>query len=241
MTPRPRHPRPGIIPGDHNQILLRRVLRVDVPEPFIARLVLLDEVVRSVALIDSGAGTGATQTSRDIALHVVWARDEANAWIEVEGKGRLSVAPGDTLTLASGTPCRPGPGLLLAEIGGPRDSPARPGAIVGPTHGIERFAGYNRRTFCAITPGFALERWKVTQPLTLPGHAAIVNLVDPMALTWPGGTDLLRRGELRILPPSLDRVTLLPDGLGYALAIRSTLDVSSLSPQDIAAIRVRSI
>jgi hypothetical protein len=231
MTLRPFSPRPAVVPGDREHDLLRRVLRVDVAERFIARVVLLEESARYVSLSDSGDGSDMAIAGRDLALHLLWARDEANAWIDVGGKGALPVAPGDTLTLASGTPFRVGPGLLLAEIGGPLASAPRPGAVVGPTHGIERFDGYNRQTLCASTPDFSLERWKVTQPLALRGDAAIVNLVQPMALSWPGGTDLLRRGELRVIPSLLDRVTLYPDGLGYALVIRpdaGLVDVDAL-------------
>jgi mannose-6-phosphate isomerase len=42
-------------------------------------------------------------------------------------------------------------------------------------------------------------------------------LVDPVGLTWNGGTDLVARAESRILPAALREVTVVPDGLGYVL------------------------
>jgi mannose-6-phosphate isomerase len=90
-----------------------------------------------------------------------------------------------------------------------------------PTHGLERHVGHNRVTVCAAGPHFAMERWKLTEPLrlTLPAGrcATLTNLVDPVGLTWNGGTDLVARAESRILPAALQEVTVVPDGLGYIL------------------------
>jgi hypothetical protein len=227
MPERPLQPRPIVIPGDREHQLLRRVLRVESDTRCIARIVLVDDASRYVALVDSGSGREAVTSSRNTALHVIWARDEANAAVEVAEYGRLPVAPGDTLTVAAGLAWTYGPGLIVCEVAGARS--AGTGRIAGPTHGMETFDGYNRRTLCALAPGLSLERWKVTQPLTLPGDAVLVNLVEPMALGWPGGTDLLGRGEARIVPSGIEQVTLLPDGLGYALVLRTNPDVAALS------------
>lgn len=90
-----------------------------------------------------------------------------------------------------------------------------------PTHGLERMVGHNRVTTCAAGPYFALERWKLTEPLTLKlpaGRCAtLTNLVEPVGLTWNGGTDLVARAESRVLPAVLEEVTVVPDGLGYIL------------------------
>jgi hypothetical protein len=242
----PIHPKPLVAPGGPGQVLLRRVLRVNVPDRFIARLVLADEARRAVTLIDTGStGTTVSAANHDTALHVLWARDEANAAIEVDGHGRLPVAPGDTLTVAAGASWTYGPDLVVCELAGKARS-SNPGTVIGPTHGLESFHGYNRRTLCAITPGFSLERWKITQPLIvdhLADDIAIVNLVEPMALVWPLGTDLMGRGEIRIIPADAGRVTLLPDGLGYALISRSHPDREALahghSPDEIASITLK--
>lgn len=90
-----------------------------------------------------------------------------------------------------------------------------------PTHGLARFEGHNRRTVCAAGPYFVMERWKITQPLvlTLPEGrgAAITNLVNPVGLSWATGAETLGRAESRVLPAALKRVTLVPDGIAYAL------------------------
>jgi hypothetical protein len=239
----PLHPKPVIIAGDHDHVLLRRVLRVNVRDRFIARLLLVDDETRSIALIDTGAtGTTVSSADHDTALHVLWARDEPNAAIVVDVLGRQPVAPGDTLAVAAGTSWAYGPGLVVCELAG-RARSSSPGTAIGPTHGLESFHGYNRRTLCVITTGFSLERWKITHPLLvdrLAEDVAIVNLVEPMAMLWPGGTDLLGRGEIRLIPTGTERVTLLPDGLGYAVIIRSHPDHDTLThghpPNDIASI-----
>ena len=240
MNIRPGRRQPTVVPGDPSQHLLRRVLCVDRPERFIARLVLHEEDAWAIALVDSGTGSGTTSRERYTALHILWARDEDTAAISVEGHGALPVAPGDTVALAPGTAWRYGSGLLVCEVQAPQGSPCPGTHVVGPTHGIERFDGLNRQTLCAIMPGLTLERWKITQPLSLPAGAAIVNLVDPLALVWSGGTDLIGRGELRVLPSGLDRITLLPDGLGYALVVRTSPDIDglrhALSPSEFAEI-----
>ncbi|MBA2277477.1 MAG: mannose-6-phosphate isomerase [Chloroflexia bacterium] len=90
-----------------------------------------------------------------------------------------------------------------------------------PTHGLEHLDGNNRVTTCAAGPHFAMERWKLTEPLRLtlpPGRCAtLTNLVEPVGLTWEGGTDLIDRAESRVLPAALGEVTIVPDGLAYVL------------------------
>ena len=48
-------------------------------------------------------------------------------------------------------------------------------------------------------------------------RATLTNLVEPVGLTWNGGTDLVARAESRVLPAALEEVTVVPDGLGYIL------------------------
>ncbi|MGB3305942.1 MAG: hypothetical protein WBA63_07135 [Thermomicrobiales bacterium] len=90
-----------------------------------------------------------------------------------------------------------------------------------PTHGLARFDGHNRRTVCTAGPYFAIERWKITTPLRLDlpagRGATITNLVDPVGISWDGGTDVIARAESRVLPAALRRCTLVPDGIAYVL------------------------
>jgi hypothetical protein len=95
--------------------------------------------------------------------------------------------------------------------------------VLPPNHGIETFEGYNRRTDYETPAAFSLQRWKITQPLVLPDSDApyaVVDLAAPLAITWYGGADLIGRGECRVVPSGTGPITLLPDGLGYALVVR---------------------
>jgi mannose-6-phosphate isomerase len=162
---------------------------------------------------------------------------------------RRRIAPGDTVYVPGGTLHTFGPGTLVFEIqqtsdigvdvmptdiyGTPLDEATwhrRIEETLGqlhlepqpiPTHGLARFDGHNRRTVCAAGPYFAMERWKITTPLTLPLPAgrgvAITNLVNPVGVSWEGGTDVIRRAESRVIPAAMRQVTLVPDGIAYVL------------------------
>jgi mannose-6-phosphate isomerase len=91
-----------------------------------------------------------------------------------------------------------------------------------PTHGLNVMSGNNRCTYCAAGPYFMMQRWKLTGPLTLAVHPdqclALSNLVEPVSLVWPGGTDLLGRAESCIIPAATGQITIVPNGLAYVLA-----------------------
>lgn len=90
-----------------------------------------------------------------------------------------------------------------------------------PTHGLNIMSGNNRCTVCAAGPYFMMQRWKLTAPLTLavqPDQClAVTNLVEPVSVIWPGGTDLLDRAESCVIPAAIGQLTIVPNGLAYVL------------------------
>lgn len=220
------HPVPSIVPGIHGQDLLRRVMGVRVDHDLIDQMMLLDRPGMKIALRDTGAqGIPPTTADRNVAIHFLWARNDAAAHVQVNGH-QIPVAPGDTMTLVAGVCWLASAGMLICEIAGPDESASAPcesTRVPGPSHGVETFHGHNRQTTYQSPAGLEIERWKITQPLTLAAFGqpyVIVDLVEPLALVWRGGTDIIHRGDCRIVPPGTGSVTLIPDGLGYALIVR---------------------
>lgn len=220
MTLRPIQQTSRIIPGGDGQDLLRRVLRFRSNLREIERVVLIDDDRWTISLRDTGLdGTEPQITGGDTAIHVLWQQDEDHAAIIVD-EHRQPIVPGDTITIPAGMSWNVTTGMLLVQVSNASGSIEN---VIGPTHGEEIFHDYNRQTLCSTTAGFALERWKITQPLTLEASSnpfVVIDLIEPLALTWPGGTDLIERGTCRLIPSGLSPITLLPDGLGYALIIR---------------------
>jgi hypothetical protein len=220
MRPAPEHPVPTFITSNPGHNLFQRVMRIRSEQAPIERIVLMDGPDLKLTLRDTGPdGTPVAAMDRDTALHILWALDDVSAMIHVAER-EIRIAPGDTILLPAGTPWRASPRMILCEIAAHRNAGT---GIIGPTHGDETFHGYNRRTTYPSPPGLEIERWKITQPLSLPDSPSpyvIVDLVDPLAFVWPGGTDLIGRGECRVIPPRTGAVTLIPDGLGYALIVR---------------------
>ena len=223
MRPVPEHPAPTFVSGNPGHDLLQRVMRIRGEQAPTERIVLIDGPDLKLTLRDTGpAGTAEAAADRDTVLHILWALDEVSAMIHVAER-EIRIAPGDTILLPTGTPWRASSRMILCEIAAQRNVGT---GIIGPTHGEETFHGYNRRTTYPSPPGLWIERWKITQPLSLsdsPSPYVIVDLIDPLALVWRGGTDLIGRGECRIIPPGTGVVTLIPDGLGYALIVRQVL------------------
>lgn len=213
----PQRPTPTIEPGTSAHRLLRGVLQVDLPERFIRHIRLLETAAWTASLLDTGDGDRLTPAG-DLTIHVLWQLDEKDARIVVDG-APYPIAPGDTMSVPAGTEVIPTRGMLLAVIEG---SPSTLRGVIPPSHGVESFEGYNRRTTYETPEGFRLERWKITQPLTLPAPTApfaVICLAEPLGLAWRGGVDLVGRGACRLIEPGTGPVTLLPDGLGYALWI----------------------
>jgi hypothetical protein len=204
------------------------VLRVEANQALIERITLIDGPRWRIALRDTGpSGTPVAATDRETALHVLWAKDDDAAALHIASR-EIAIAPGDTITLPVGIEWSAAPGMILCEIAGADVAASRTAggiSMVAPTHGEETFHGYNRQTTYPSPPGLEIERWKITHPLVLPDAKfswAVVDLTAPLAMIWPGGTDLIGRGECRVIPPGTGPITLLPDGLGYALIVRQT-------------------
>lgn len=185
---------------------------------------------------DHGGGTSVQVTGSILICHILWCAEERSAYVlagidpaaserkENETGAdhliRRPVSPGDTLVIPARMPHAFGPGILACHVS-VLTTPDRDAPVPGPTHGLSRFEGFNRRTICAAGPGFILERWKITQPLRLHRGDArwmfMTNLVEPVALTWDGGSELVGRAESRLLPALLQTCTLIPDGIAYVL------------------------
>jgi len=182
---------------------------------------------------DHGESNPVAIAGSTLIAHILWCADERSAHVlagsdATQGNHRRSgdalirrpVSPGDTLVIPAGTPYAFGPGILGYQL---LVSSAPAGGSVDPvpTHGLSWFEGFNRRTICAASPLFALERWKITQPLRIvrasPRWVFLTNLVEPVALSWEGGSDLIGRAESRLLPASFPSFTLIPDGVAYVL------------------------
>jgi hypothetical protein len=180
--------------------------------------------------VDAAHETPAVHGSGTTMIHILWTDGHDPRLIhagtdagEESGLAPWGVTPGDTVTLPPGTPYRIGAGIIAftleVESGNERLPPGFP--ILPPTHGLSVFHRFNRRTICSATPSLALERWKLTHSLELQLDASrlhyLTNLVTPVALGWPGGTELLGRTDSRLLPPGLAAITLVPGDLGYVL------------------------
>jgi hypothetical protein len=187
------------------------------------------------AYIDATSPTPVYVSDGVTAVHVLWSRPRHQAVVfagaDPGENGEIvafDVHPGDTVSIPARIPFSFGAGILAFVFGSRRlqesTSPtewSRSRLSLPPTHGLQVFDRYNRRTVCAAHEDLLLERWKITEPQVLdlnPGHwHYLTNLVEPVALTWSGGSELLGRTESRLLPTGLSQVTIVPDGLGYVL------------------------
>jgi hypothetical protein len=189
----------------------------------------------TLTYLDAASTTPPMMSDGALAIHVLWTAPSSRGLIlagedDVEPGSLVGrrCQPGDTLLVPAGVRFAVGSGIVafLAGASSVRKAPSPPATSAAeiehpPTHGLNVFAGHNRRTICAATPGLLLERWKLTQPfvLDLPRDQSVyvTNLVTPVALSWEGGSELLERTASRVLPAGMGRVTLVPDGLGYVL------------------------
>lgn len=187
------------------------------------------------AYLDATHGTPVLTSEASTALHVLWTASGStrtiNAGIDpVTGYDLLAfdVQPGDALSIPPHVPFSIGPGIVAFVFSARRaiESPDRDGWSRAPmphppTHGLQLFDGYNRRTILAANEELLLQRWKITQPLSLHLNPHrwhyFSNLVAPVALSWPHGSMPLGRMKSILLPAGLDRVTLVPEHLGYVL------------------------
>lgn len=184
--------------------------------------------------IDATWPTPVSVSEGTTAIHVLWtapcARAELFAGLDPfdQTLRGYEVHPGDTMSISEGVPYVLGAGILAfvfasqpARIA--TDPSAWPTAPLThpPHHGLNLFQRFNRRTICTARDDLLLERWKISHPLDLALDSRrwhyLTNLVEPVALNWPGGSTILGRTESRFLPAGIDRITIVPDGLGYVL------------------------
>jgi hypothetical protein len=207
-----------VVPGTPSARLIRGALKMDIDALHVERVVLYRAADWSVALVDTGDGDSWTSDG-DTTFHVLWVRDEVDAWVDVDSE-RHAIAPGDTMSVPAGARIRIAGGILYVRI----DTIDRHlDRVLLPSHGVEAFRGYNRRTDYDTPGAFSLERWKITQPLRFEGLEtpyAIIAVATSLALMWSEGVDHIRSGECRVIEPGTGPVTLLPNGLGYALIVR---------------------
>jgi hypothetical protein len=170
-----------------------------------------------LALHDTGGKPATIETPPDAATiwHVLWVRDEARSRVVV-GDATWPVAPGDSVVVPPGMPLRVEGRQLAVAIEVPGAVPP----LEPPTHGEERFFGYNRQTVCCRAGDIRLCRWKLTQPLALARHHPEPTLVLALArdsvMRTASTVDRLRQGELAVPDPA---AIVTPDGLSYLLAI----------------------
>ncbi len=183
--------------------------------------------------IDATSSTPVMHGDSWIALHILWSLPaiaaEVSAGIDPladDGLHWMPVHPGDTVAVPPSTPFSIGRGTLAIAISrnpirDGRSSSATNRPMLPPTHGLQVFRRYNRRTICLATPDLLLERWKLTGPidfdLAVDRSHLLVNLVAPVGLVWAGGSDHAGRAETWLLPAGMDRITIVPDNLGYVL------------------------
>ena len=84
-----------------------------------------------------------------------------------------------------------------------------------PTPGLVLDDGPNRRLLCAAGPPFALERWTVVEPLTIPADPTrcltLSNVGAPCRLDHAGGEETLGRAESCVLPAAIGEVAVVPE------------------------------
>lgn len=188
------------------------------------------------SFVDSGDGSPVHPSDSTLISHVLWCEDDRSAHVlagidPAAGAGtdtdperlvRRPISPGDTIVIPAGVPHAFGRGILAYHLA-VESSHDRGSRDPVPSHGLSRFHAFNRRTTCAAGEGFALERWKITQPLRLERPADrwmfVTNLVEPVAMSWSGGSELIGQGESRLLPASLGPITLIPNGIAYVLCL----------------------
>ena len=214
---KPYAPIPRIVAGENHLQLIQRILRQDVPADT-ARIDLITTSFKRVALIDTGKHPEEVRAEGDTALHILWQNDETDAAIWIDGD-RHSIAPGDTVLIPGGDTWKLSANTLAVLIAVRNRNLTLP---VLPTHGDYHFAGYNRESRYPAGAGFALSRWKVTQPLTFAAPEAervLISLHGDFGLQYPGGVTMLRRGETSVIRPEVGQITLVPNGLAYVLVI----------------------
>lgn len=211
---KPYAPIPRLVSGNDHRSLLGRVLKADVP----ADTMRIDAITTSflrVSLIDTGATPEPVTAEGDTTLHILWQADESAARLEIEGES-FPIAPGDTACVPHGDRWQISPHQLAVLVARRAANLALP---VSPHHGEESFSSHNRCTSYTQT---SMQRWKLTEPLTLPTadkDVVIIGIYADIALQWSAGVDMLTQGSTRVIRPGTGEVILVPNGLSYVLVL----------------------
>ena len=221
------------------------------------------ESIWQATWIDATSPTRHMHCADQALVHVLWSEDDTRAAAAIiagtdgdEEAMQARLAPGDTVWIPASTAFALGPGALSFVLSASPlltdpPLPKSPERILAPTHGLQLFHRYNRRTICAASTDVVLERWKLTHTQEFRLEPArwhvVVNLVDPVALAWPGGSTLTSRATSYFLPPGMSNLTVVPDNLGYLLMAyrpdlaRDVIDplrAAGYDPETIASIGV---
>jgi hypothetical protein len=87
--------------------------------------------------------------------------------------------------------------------------------VGGPTHGLDEFDGYNRRTRCVASEHLRLDRWKLTGPqgmVVKDQPIVVAGLFGSMSLI--GKHEIINLKSFETVVATSD-FTVVPDGLGY--------------------------
>jgi len=214
---KPYSPIPRIVAGTSHRQLIHRILRPDLPTDT-QRIDLITTSSRRVSIVDSGDRPGERVAEGDTAVHVLWQPDQRDAVIEI-GTDRYPIAPGDTALIPAGDSWQLSPNTLVTEIAVRGNSLALP---VPPTHGDYHFSGHNRESRYPAMGSVRLSRWKLSENLRMPvpvTERILIGLYNDIAMQYPGGVSMLRKGETSVIRPATGEITLVPNGLSYVLVI----------------------
>jgi hypothetical protein len=161
-------------------------------------------------LIDTGKDGFELPVQGETALQVLFAEDDDHATISMDGD-TLPFLPGDNVLVNQGTMVSLGPQLIVLAFMTGEDSDR----VGGPTHGLDEFDGFNRRTRCIGSEPIRLDRWKLTGPQEFViGDRPIVvaGLFGSMSLI--GENEIFNLKSFETIVATSD-FTVVPDGLGY--------------------------
>ena len=201
---------------------IARLLRLAGSTPSVSRVSYTSDILPGLSwgILDTGTQPINWRTRGDEVIHILHADDEARVRITVEGEA-MPILPGDSLTIGGNSSVGLSGGVLALYVQSDSGD-SRPVDL--PSHGPEDFAGFNRRTICAIGPQIHLERWKLSVP-----HTFELDDRRPVALTvLYGGISFIHRGTIETLGPgesvvySDGHVRAVPDGLAYVAIVRKT-------------------
>lgn len=214
---RPYSPIPRFVRGNDHAGLIHRFFCTET-DADVQRIDLITTTTLRLSVIDSGHHATEHIAEGDTCVHVLWQADERDAHILIGGD-RFEISPADSTWIPAGDAWQLSPDQLVICIVGKSRSLAVP---IEPTHGEDRFVGHNRETLAPASSGLSMSRWKLTGPLQLEEsdqEIILVGLYADVAIQFDGGVSMLPQGEASVIRPGMGRITLVPNGLSYLLAI----------------------